>query len=202
MIQILSDISDALIDNSSYTYEITEDSFMQVTPYLTCSENGLVSIFYSLILWNGYIVPEWVKINPFTGELNITSPNVANNAEFSFCINSLIVGNSNSVQNLITIKVLKCTMPNCQKCSSSTICASCISNYILLNSSWIPHNPPVISTESKSMSITINSSILSTTILESVSTILSISSLSSLWSMINQIQLLLLNFPLFTSIKI
>ena len=87
--------------------QFLKKSNSKVTFDLPCSSSGLTLISYSL---ESYLssVPSWIQINSTSGELNITSPFVSEDSEFSFYIGSTINGVANPINKIIKLTVINC----------------------------------------------------------------------------------------------
>ena len=99
-------ISDAYIQISDELFSVYENSINKISPDLTCSLSGVVSISYSLSEYNGSSIPLWIVLNSSTGELTITSPLVASNIDYYFYIDSIISGITNVFHKRIKLTVM------------------------------------------------------------------------------------------------
>ena len=99
-----------------------------------------------------------------------------------------------AVQKLIKITVIDCKVKNWDKCLSSNGSIWAIWNvgYSLISGTWTNPKETTISEMAKAIRITIQSIIGITAMIISISSIMNTSSMSSFWSMVNQLQLLLL----------
>ena len=196
---ISSSISDAYLQTEMESFSVFESNTSTRTPNLSCSFSGSTSITYSLGSYNGAIIPSFVSINSTTGVLTIAAPKVSSSTTYSFYILSTIQGVADSVQKIINLTVnkcadstlQKCTASNCQECSTTdnNVCKSCISGYNLISSSCILFVPEVPKAEVEKSSVQIITG--TALVLGFASSLLNASSMASLWSMINQNQILL-----------
>ena len=199
---------DAYFQINTQAFSVIESTTSTQAPNLSCSYSGSTSIVFSLSSYNGAIVPSFVSINSTTGVLNIVAPSVSSSTTYSFFILSTISGLSSPAQKIINLTVKKCTVGNCQICTitDSSICATCNTGYSLSLGSWnlinIPPTQPIqpiqqetsVSETAKLLS-TANQVFVGAITLISVGTSLTnLSSMASLWSVINQIQILFLLF--------
>ena len=193
---------DAYFQINTQAFSVSESTTSTQAPNLSCSFSGSTSIVFSLSSYNGAIVPSFVSIDSVTGVLTIVAPSVSSSTTYSFYITSTISGVSSPVQKIINLTVNKCTVGNCQICTitDSSICATCNPGYSLSLGGWnLPNIQPThqvtsISETAKLLS-TANQIIIGAIILISIgSSLTNVSSTASLWSIINQMQILFLLF--------
>ena len=199
---------DVYFQINTQAFSVSESTTSTQVPNLSCSFSGSTSIVISLSSYNGAIVPPFVSIDSATGFLTIVAPSVSSSTTYSFYITTTISGVSSPVQNIINLTVKKCTVGNCQICTinDSSICETCNPGYSLSLGSWnLPNIQPIqpaqptqqetsISETAKLLS-TANQIIIGVIILISVgSSLTNLSSMASLWSIINQMQILFLLF--------
>ena len=95
------------------------------------------------------------------------------------------------VQKVINLTIKKCTASNCQKCSAtdSSVCEICNSGYNLNFGSCIliVSEAPKAEVEQSSVQIITGATLVAGL----ASSLLNVSSMASLWSMVNQTQILL-----------
>ena len=202
---VTSTTSDVYLQINTQTFSVSESTTSTQVPDLSCSASGSTSIVFSLNSYNSAIVPSFVSINSTTGVLSISAPSVSSSTNYSFYITSTISGISSPVQKIINLTVKKCTVGNCQICTitDSSICTTCNPGYILSLGSWnLPNIQPTQPTQ-QATSISETAKLLSTTsqlatgaiILMSVGfSLANLTSMASLWSVINQTQILFLLF--------
>ena len=191
MYNLVSSItSDAYLQTDTQAFSVTESTTSTQTPNLSCFFSGSTSIVYSLSSYNGAIIPSFVSINSATGVLTIAAPSVSSSTTYSFYITSTIPAMSISVQKIINLTINKCTASNCQLCSAtnSAVCTSCNSGYNL-NSGSCKLN---VSESNKAAVEQSSVQIITgaTLVLWLASSLLNSSSMASLWSMVNQTQIL------------
>ena len=187
--QVSFQSSDVYYQTSTQNISAIENTFNQTTPDLPCSASGSTSISYGIEKYNGVEVPSWIKINSTTGVLNITAEEVSEDKEFDFYISSNINGVSNSIQKLIKLTVLNCTIENCKNWTASSVYEweTCKSGYNLHRGNWT-----TTSNTAAALSTTTQSILGAAAITTTISSMMNASSLASLWSMINQIQMFFL----------
>ena len=138
-------------------------------------------------------VPSWVSIDPSSGVLTLTAPEVASDSTFNFYINTAVSGVVNPVQKLIKLTILNCSPSNCQKCqsTSSSTWITCNSGYELISGGWksLGKNSQTASETAQSLSTTTTSAIMVTIGITALTSLINTSSLASLWMTINQMQL-------------
>ena len=182
--------SDAYFQIATQAFSVTESTTSTQTPSLSCSFSGSTSIVYSLSSYNGAIIPSFVSINSTTGVLSIAAPSVSSSTTYNFYITSTISGMSSPVQKIINLTISKCTASNCQICSAtnSAVCASCNSGYNLNSGSCTLNVSEANKAEVEQSSVQIITG--ATLVVGLASSLLNSSSMASLWSMVNQIQIL------------
>ena len=177
------------IDSQSFL-SLTENLYSEVTPNLTWSSFGYSSISYSIGNYNGAQAPNWVKIDSSTGILKISAPAVSGPTDFSFYINTAITGVSTQLNKIIYLRVNKWIAKNCSKCKSDNnlFWAVCNYGYDLISGNWTNED----NTSTRSAIITSRVIVGISILIVVFSSLLSSSSLSSIWSIVNQLQLLFL----------
>ena len=157
---------------------------------LSCSFSGSTSITYSLSSYNGAIIPSFVSIDSTTGVLTIAAPSVSSSTTYSFYFTSTISGMAGPVQKIINLAINKCTVSNCQLCSAtnSAVCSSCNSGYNLNSGSCSLNVSETNKAVVQQSSVQIITG--ATLVVGLVSSLLNSSSMASLWSLVNQIQIL------------
>ena len=158
---ISNTISDVYFQVNTQTFSVCESTSSTQTPNLPCSFTGSTSITYSLSSYKGSIVPSFVSINSTTGILTITAPCVTSSTDYTFSILSAVLGFTDPAQTIIKLSVKNCTAGSC---SSSEV--------------------------ANLLSAIIQGAIIATTLLSFVLSLANLSSLASLWSAINQMQIL------------
>ena len=180
-----------LVNTKAESYlSLLENSYIEVSPTLTCSSISSTSIVYSISSYNGVTAPSWVAIDSSSGLLKISTPNVTSPTSCSFFIDSQVSSVTNPIPKLINLKVTKWLAQNCQKWNSldSSKCNSWNSYYYLSNGYWSNEVKSTI----KILSITTNSIIAGAAIIVILTSTVHSASFSSLWAIINQLQLFLL----------
>ena len=84
---------------------VTEKTFTQVLPDLSCSLTSSTSIVFSLGSYNNAGVLTWISINANTGFLTITSPEVEQDIKYSFYVNASITGITQQIQKPIELTI-------------------------------------------------------------------------------------------------
>ena len=206
---ISSTTSDVYVQIDTQSFTVSESTTSTQIPNLSCSYLGSTSITFSLSYYNGAIIPSFVSIDSTTGVLTIAAPSVSSSKTYSFYINSTVSGVSEQVQIIINLTVKKCTVSNCQICTviDSSVWATCNSGFSLNSGSWnlietqsSQQNTQSAKQETKKSEVakllsTINQVVIGTITLISVgSSLANSSSMASLWSVINQVQILFLLF--------
>ena len=187
--KVSSTTSDTYYQVQLQSISVIELNILSITPDLSCSFSGSTLFNYSISNYGSSTAPSWVKINSSTGQLSITSPSVNSDSDFYFYVMSLDIGSFTLVQKPIKLTVTKCQAQNWQKCSSLSvsICEMWSSDYTLKSGSCI-----IASDAAKALSITIVSMLGISFWTVTVASFMNPTSTASLWSMINQAQLLLL----------
>ena len=182
--------SDVYTQIAAQAISVSESTTSTQTPNLSCSFSGSTSISYSLSSYNGALTPTFVSINSATGVLTIAAPSVSSSTNYSFYITSMISGMSSPVQKVINLTIKKCTVSNCKICSifDSSFCATCNPGFSLSFGSCNL-------SETANLLSTTNQVVVGAVILISVGpSLANLSSMASLWSVINQMQILFLIF--------
>ena len=198
---ISSITSDTYLQIYTQAFSVTESTTITQTPNLSCSFLGSTSITFSLSSYNGAIIPSFVSINSVTGVLTIAAPSVSSSSTYSFNIDSTVSGMSGPVQKIINLTVNKsavsnsqiCAASNCQKCSAtnSAVCSSCNSGYNLNSGSCIVNvSESEASGTAKSLNMSNQAAIGAIAMFSIGLSLTNLSSLASLWSVINQMQIL------------
>ena len=113
--------------------------------------------------------------------------------EFNFYAISTVSGASNPVQKLIKLTVANCLVLNCQVCSSSStsICTTWNSGYNLNSGVWnIQKSEVLASTTSQSLGSTLSGIVGSTFVITTITSLMNSTTMASVWTMINQMQML------------
>ena len=186
---ISSSTTDVYFQIITQTFSVTESTTVTQAPVLPCSFSGTTTIDYSLGSYNGTNSPTFVTINSVTGNIIIAAPNVSSTTIYNFSILSAIPGATGLVQTAIKLTVNKCTPSNCKQCSvpDSSVCTICNSGYNLDSGSCILPE----SETAKSLSISNQAFIGTISILSVIFSFTNLSSIATLWSVINQVQVLI-----------
>ena len=167
-----TEISDVYFQINTETFSVSESTTSTQTPNLSCSFSGSTSITYSLSSHNGAIIPSFVSINSATGVLTIAAPSVSSSTNYSFNVDSAVSGVTNPVQKIINLTVKKCTTGCCNSQESEA----------------------TKSDVAKVLRIIIQGVIAATALLSFGLSFANSFSFATLWSAINQIQILFLLF--------
>ena len=97
--------TEVYFQTDSQSVSVTEKTSTQVLPDLYCSLSSSTSIVFSLGSFNSEVVPSWVAVNANTGLLNITSPEVEQDTNYSFYVNAMITSLTLQKQKLIKLTV-------------------------------------------------------------------------------------------------
>ena len=100
---------------------LVENTSNKLSPTLSCS--GSLTITYSIGSYNAQNVPSWILVDNTTGLVNVKAPSMNSTSDFSFYIVSSIQGYSSTIPKLITIRVNKWNVSDCQ-------------TWVQYNSSW------------------------------------------------------------------
>ena len=205
--------SDIYLQANDQSQDYIEEYSGFLSLELSCSTTGVTSIIYSISNYGSSTAPSWVTIDPSTGQLSISTPNVTADTIFSFYVNSNITGVTNPVQKLVKLTVLDWAVANWLKWlgQGNTTCQTCSSGYNLTSGTWIiqtsissnttsnsssttssTSNSTEPSTTSKSVGTAMQAMNGATAGVVIVSSTLNMSSLSSLWWVFNQMQIFLL----------
>ena len=130
--------------------------------------------------------PSWIKIDPSSGILNVTAPEVTSDTIYDFYITSTMSEVSSSIQKHIKLIILNCVPSNCQNCiaTNNTIWEVCNSGYYLVSGEC-----QAISQTAKALSITVSSLVIVTSGVVVITSLINTASIANLWMTINQLQL-------------
>ena len=105
--QVSASSYDVFINTNAQSYTLVEKYSSTETPNLTCSSSGLTAIYFNIANLNGSLAPDWIKIDPFSGALNISALDVNSDNSTSIYINSIIADPSypNPIKKQINIKI-------------------------------------------------------------------------------------------------
>ena len=134
--------SDVYFQILTESISVVEGSTTSVTLNLPCSFSGSTSITFGIGNYKASIAPAWVSINPTTGILSISAPNVDSDTEYDFYITSLASGFSSAAQKLVKLTVANCQVLNWLLCSTSSVLTwtSWVSGSTLTSGAWIIQN--------------------------------------------------------------
>ena len=153
--------SDIYFQVKTQAFSVCESTASTQSPNLPCSFSGNTLITYSLSSYKGSIVPSFVSIDSTTGVMTITAPCVSSSTDYSFIILSKVSGMTDPAQTIIKLSVKNCTAGSCTSSEVAKILSAIIQG------------------------------VIAATVLFSLGLSLSnLSSLATLWSAINQIQIL------------
>ena len=198
--------------NSDQLISVSENSVLAMTPDLPWTITGSSSIAFSLSNYNSIPYPTWVSVDPVSGLLTISSPNVTADTVNSFYISSAFTsGSTVTIKKLITITTINWSVQNCQKWSinSGSAWDTWNSGYSVNSGSWSPQissgttsgeTSTQSSTNSQSASKNTDNSVKyliywaygAAMLIITTTCILNGSSMASLWSLINQVQIFFL----------
>ena len=195
-------ISDVNYQTDDLSTSVFENIISQLNPELPCSVVGTTSIFFSIANYPTSAVPSWISIDPSTGALSFTTPEVDSDTEYNFYIDSAIGGVSDPIHKLIKLTVLNCIPSNWVKCTSTSISIweICSSDYNLSSGEWVSQNSSKVDSITSKVASEIAQA-LTTTITSLFGTIagiivltglLNTSSIANLWMTVNQLQLFFL----------
>jgi hypothetical protein len=167
-------IDDAVVQLVAESKDLTTEQTFAVTPDLTCSKSGNLAITHSLTAFGGESIPVWLSIDATSGELSGTAPVIESNTTYSVYIRS-----SYAAFPAHRFKQFSFNVEAGLSASGST-----------------PDSTPDSTSDTTSDSATTSAFIASAligvaSVAALVGSITSGSSPTSLWSLINQIQLLI-----------
>ena len=169
-------------------YINSKDCFI-FTSYFYMHVKKIILIYNSISNSGPSTAPSWVQINTSTGQLTIMAPGGSSGLDFSFYIVSSVSGITISAEKLIKLTVSKCKVQNWQMCSSLNVSVwnTWSSGYTLKSGYWF-----MASDLSQTLRIIIISTLAASLLIATIVSFMDPASTTSLWSMINQSQLLLL----------
>ena len=149
-------------------------------------ERGLDSVEYSTISnYESSIAPSWFTIDSILGTVTMKNPSVDSDQEFDFYVNSMNSGLSSPVQKLIKVTIVNWKVDNCKYWSSTSdsIWIACKSGFSLFKNKWISKDAEALAMTTALISGGTITAVAATSLL-------STSSMASVWSIVNQIQIL------------
>jgi hypothetical protein len=81
-------ISDAVVQLTLESADLTPEQIFAITPDLTCSKSGNLAITHSLDVFGGEPIPAWLSIDATSGELTGTAPVIGSDTTYSVYIRS------------------------------------------------------------------------------------------------------------------
>ena len=178
----------------------SENKF-QTIPDLTWAALGSTkTITYTINDYPGYSITSWVSIDSVSGQLTINAPSVTSDKLYKFYVNSAISTLSSPIQKTILLTVTSWKVANWQTWSSSSSSAWSVwvTNYSLSSGAWLTSysSSSVPSSETnnhtaKTLGLVSASIVGAVSWVVVLSSLMSTSSMTSLWSLINQVQILL-----------
>ena len=125
--------SNIIFQTTAQSFSVLSSSTSQLLPSLPCTTSGSTSISFSLPS-----APSFISIDPATGLLSITAPEVSSDTDFSFYIESTISGVTDPINKLMKITVLKWEALNWLKCvETKTNWEKCKDGYKKNGDGWI-----------------------------------------------------------------
>lgn len=114
---ILGDV----LNNYEYKEDIT----------LTCSRGGLSSISFKTGNFSNYPIPEWAKVNPDKGSLNLNVPYSNDSVAVKFTIDAIVESENKprTYSKLVLMNLKSCYVSDCYKCEQGqqvNTCLQCI----------------------------------------------------------------------------
>ena len=188
---ISSYTSDVYFLTQDQSISILENSYAQIILDLPCSSSGSTAISYSLVEYNGNLIPNWGSIDSTSGVLTLDTPDLSSDTEYNFSISSSISGTSTPVLKHIKLSVQICKVVNWSKCSKKnrSYWDACNSGYNLDSGlCYLPKSKIESKIESnieKTFSIVLQVFAWITLAICLISNYMNPSSISSFWSMVN-----------------
>ena len=117
------------------SFSVVANNVYLLSPLLPCSPSSTTPISYSLATYNSGQNPSFVSVNATTGILTVSA---TTEQITTFLVNSAVTSVTTSIPKVVSITVQKCMVDNWQtwSISSTNICTSWNSGYLLYNSIW------------------------------------------------------------------
>ena len=192
--------SDVYFQTQDQSFSILKNSYVQITSNLPCSSSGSTAISYSLVEYNGNLIPSWASIDSSSGVLTLNTPDVSSDTEYNFSVSSSISGTSTLVLKHIKLSVQMCIVVNWSKCSKTNrlYWDTCNSGYNISSGLCYLPKPKIESkiepNNEKTFSIVLQVFAWITLVICLISSYMNPSSISSFWSMVSQLQLFFFSF--------
>ena len=181
--------SDIYYQTINQSFSVNETNVASFTPDLSCSFSGWTLINYTISNYESSIAPSWFTIDSILGTVTMKNPSVDSDQEFDFYVNSMNSGLSSPVQKLIKVTIVNWKVDNCKYWSSTSdsIWIACKSGFSLFKNKWISKDAEALAMTTALISGGTITAVAATSLL-------STSSMASVWSIVNQIQILYLVF--------
>ena len=110
---VISDYtSDVYFQTQDQSISLLENSYVQIILDLPCSSSGSTAISYSLVEYNGNLIPSWASIDSTSGVLTLDTPDVSSDTEYNFSISSSISGTLTPILKHIKFSLQICKVVN------------------------------------------------------------------------------------------
>ena len=192
---VISDYtSDVYFLTQDHSISILENSYVQIILDLPCSSSGSTAISYSLVEYNGNLIPNWASIDSTSGMLTLNTPDVSSDTEYNLSVSSSISGTSTPVLKHIKLSVQMCLVVNWNRCSKTNrlYWDACNSGYNLDSGLCYLPKSKMEANIGKIFSIVLQVFAWITLAICLISSYTNPSSISCFWSMVSQLQLFFL----------
>ena len=98
--------------NTSDTTELQSSTYYEIDINLTCSVSGNTAITYDLIPNDNDAVPSWVTLDISDRKLKFTTPELDADTNFTFSVEAVVSGDTNTYVNNYYLEVLPVNITN------------------------------------------------------------------------------------------
>ena len=98
--------------NTSDTTGLQSSTYYEIDIYLTCSVSGSTSITYELTSDDNGTVPSWVTLDTSDRKLKFTTPELNADTNFTFLVEAITDGDTNTYINRYSLEVLSANITN------------------------------------------------------------------------------------------
>ena len=98
--------------NTTYVRELQGSTYYEIDLYLTCSVSGSTTIGYALTSDDNGTVPSWITLDTSDRKLKFTTPELDADTNFTFSVEAVVSGDTNTYVNNYYLEVLHVNITN------------------------------------------------------------------------------------------
>ena len=98
--------------NASYTRQLQSSTYYEIDLYLTCSVSGSTAIGYAFTSDDNGTVPSWINLSTTDRKLKLTTPELDADTNFTFSVQAIVIGDTNTYVNKYYLEVLRVNITN------------------------------------------------------------------------------------------